>query len=74
LDQLIGARDHLPFLNSKNEVYREREMKLHPPSRAEAIELMSKNSSLIKRPLLIDGKNYLFGFKPEEWSEGGKKA
>jgi arsenate reductase-like glutaredoxin family protein len=30
-------------------------MKEHPPSRAAALELMSKNPNLIKRPILVEG-------------------
>lgn len=68
LDRLIGLRDHVPFLNAKNELYRERNMKENPPSREEALRLMAENTNLIKRPLLVDGRKIMFGFKPEEWS------
>lgn len=68
LDLLIGERDYLPFLNAKNELYRERNMKENPPSREEAISLMAANPNLIKRPLLVKGKKIIFGFQPEEWS------
>jgi arsenate reductase-like glutaredoxin family protein len=33
LDHLIGNRDYREFLNSRNELYRERHMKQSPPSR-----------------------------------------
>ena len=60
---MIGERDYLPFLNSRNELYRERDMKNAPPSRAEAIRLMSQNPNLIKRPILVrDAKHYALGF------------
>jgi arsenate reductase (glutaredoxin) len=68
LDRLIGSRDHLPFLNARNELYREREMKERPPSREEALQLMAAHPNLIKRPLLVDGKKVIFGFNAEEWS------
>lgn len=42
-------------------------MKDNPPSRGEALELMSRHPNLIKRPLIVKGKSVLFGFKPEEW-------
>jgi Spx/MgsR family transcriptional regulator len=61
LDALVGARDHRQFLNTRNELYRERGMKLHPPTRAEALELMSKHPNLIKRPLLVNGESITFG-------------
>lgn len=69
LDRLIGKRDHLLFLNTKNELYRELKMKNNPPSREQALTLMSQHPNLIKRPLLVQGSRILFGFKPEEWEE-----
>ena len=33
LEQLIGKRDYSDFLNTRNELYRERGMKENPPSR-----------------------------------------
>ena len=62
LDKLIGARDYTQFLNSRNELYRERGMKENPPTRAEALRLMSDNPNLIKRPLLIRGGEIVLGF------------
>ena len=41
-------------------------MKESPPSRAEAIALMAKNPNLIKRPILVKGKQILLGFNQEE--------
>ena len=66
LDALIGDRDYKIFLNTRNELYRERNMKDAPPSRAEAIALMAKNPNLIKRPILVKGKQILLGFNPDE--------
>jgi len=62
LDGLIGTRDHRDFLNSRNELYRERGMKENPPPRAEALKLMSENPNLIKRPILVKGKEIVLGF------------
>ncbi|MEZ5351777.1 MAG: ArsC/Spx/MgsR family protein [Bryobacteraceae bacterium] len=67
LDKLIGKRDYLPFLNSRNEIYRERGMKQNPPSRAEAIRLMAAHPNLIKRPLLVDGAKVIYGFNAGEY-------
>jgi arsenate reductase-like glutaredoxin family protein len=58
---LIGSRDYREFLNSRNELYRERGMKQWPPSRAEALELMSQHPNLIKRPILVDGARIVLG-------------
>jgi arsenate reductase-like glutaredoxin family protein len=62
LDALIGARDYKEFLNFRNELYRERNMKENPPSRAEALKLMSEHPNLIRRPILVKGKQILLGY------------
>lgn len=62
LDQLIGARDYRQFLNSRNELYRERGMKEKPPSREEALQLMSEHPNLIKRPILVEGRRIGLGY------------
>jgi arsenate reductase-like glutaredoxin family protein len=61
LDNLIGARDYQPFLNPRNELYRERNMAEETPSRGEAIRLMSKNPNLIKRPVVVRGGQIILG-------------
>lgn len=62
LDQLIGTRDYKEFLNRRNELYRKGDMAKHPPTRAEALKLMSKEPNLIRRPLLIRGSQIIIGF------------
>jgi len=62
LDKLIGARDYRDFLNSRNELYRERNMKENPPPREEALRLMSENPNLIKRPILVAGNRIGLGY------------
>jgi arsenate reductase (glutaredoxin) len=61
LNELIGDRDYKPFLNSRNELYRERNMAEKTPSRKEAIRLMSKNPNLIKRPVVVRGDQVVLG-------------
>ena len=61
LESLIGQRDYLTFLNSRNELYRERGMKENPPTRTEALRLMSQHPNLIKRPILVDGNKVSVG-------------
>ena len=62
LDALIGHRSHLDYLNTKNELYRSRNMKEHPPSRSEAIRLMAIEPNLIRRPILRRGSQWVLGF------------
>ncbi len=44
-------------------------MKANPPSRAEALRLMSENPNLIRRPILVRGSRVLIGFREDEWSK-----
>jgi Spx/MgsR family transcriptional regulator len=69
ISALIGDRDYKQFLNFRNELYRERKMKTNPPSRAEAIKLMSKHPNLIRRPLLVKGSKIALGFDEAEYRE-----
>ena len=69
LDKLIGKRDYRDFLNSRNELYRERGMKENPPPRDEALRLMSENPNLIKRPILVKGSEIILGFDEEALSK-----
>lgn len=65
LDVLIGNRNHLDFLNPKNELYRTLRMKGKPPSRAETLKLMSKEPNLIRRPIVIRGGQMVLGYDEE---------
>jgi len=67
LDGLIGKGDYKEFLNTRNELYRERKMKEKPPSRAEAIKLMAKEPNLIRRPIVIKGAQIILGFDEEAY-------
>ena len=62
LDQLIAKRDYKEFLNTRNELYRERNMAETPPTRSEAIKLISQYPNLIRRPLLVRGSQIIIGF------------
>ena len=68
LDQLIGKRDYRLFLNSRNELYRERGMSDNPLPRAEALRLMAENPNLIKRPILVKGRKIVLGFDEQALS------
>ena len=67
IDALIGTRDYKLFLNTRNELYRERNMKEKPPSRAEAIRLMAAHPNLIRRPILVKGSKIVLGFEEEQF-------
>lgn len=65
LEKLIGDRDHVSFLNTRNELYRRKKMKNHPPSRKEAIRMMAEEPNLIRRPVIIAGGRVVLGFNQE---------
>jgi len=67
LEELIGDRDHKEFLNARNELYRVRKMKEHPPSRSEAIQWMAKEPNLIRRPVVLQGSKMILGFDEEAY-------
>ena len=62
LEKLIGDRDHRDFLNPRNELYRKKNMKENPPSRAGAIRMMSEEPNLIRRPVIVAGGHVVLGF------------
>ena len=67
IETLVGDREILPFLNTRNELYRERSMKENPPSRGEAIRLMAENPNLIRRPVLAAGGEVILGFDEDAY-------
>lgn len=62
LNALIGDRDYKLFLNTRNELYRERNMAENPPSRPEALKLMAANPNLIRRPIVLRGGRIVLGY------------
>lgn len=62
LEKLIGSRDYTEFLNTHNELYRDKNMKENPPSRTEAIRLMAREPNLIRRPVVVAGGRVVIGF------------
>jgi len=72
LDRLIGKRDHLTFLNPRNELYRTRKMKTNPPSRDETLELMAREPNLIRRPVVLRGPEIAIGYNEAEFNRLAK--
>lgn len=75
LKQMLGFYEGniKKLFNTSGVQYREMKVseKLKSMSNAEAIELLSKNGKLVKRPFLIDkDKNKgIVGFKEDEWKK-----
>jgi Spx/MgsR family transcriptional regulator len=66
LEKLIGDRDHKDFLNTRNELYRQKKMKENPPTRADAIRMMAGEPNLIRRPVIVAGGRVVLGFDQEK--------
>ena len=66
LRNLIGDEPVADILNSRNELYRARNMKQKPPSKEEAIKLILKESNLLRRPVIVKGKKKILGFNESE--------
>ncbi|MGH9718124.1 MAG: arsenate reductase family protein [Candidatus Acidiferrales bacterium] len=66
LEKLIGSRDHTDFLNTRNELFRRKKMKVNPPSRKDAIRMMTDEPNLIRRPVIVVGKHVVLGFDEPE--------
>lgn len=73
LEKAIDAFDGdlRPLFNTSGGDYRELNLKDRLPTmtKSEAIELLSKNGNLVKRPFLISGDVVLTGFKEDKWRE-----
>lgn len=69
---LIGGRNDLDFLNPENELCRKLRMKEKPPSQAEGLNLMSKEASLIRRPIVIRRGQVLLGYDEQALSRLAK--
>jgi Spx/MgsR family transcriptional regulator len=65
IEKLIGRRDHREFLNTRNELYRQRKMKENPPSREETVRMMAEEPNLIRRPVILCGGRIVLGFDEE---------
>jgi arsenate reductase-like glutaredoxin family protein len=69
LDRLIGPRPVESFLNTRNEEYRARNLRLNPLTRSEALQLMAANPNLIRRPLLLIDNEIVVGFDGPRYRE-----
>jgi len=66
LGEIVADLPVAGFLNSRNSLYRERNMKEKPPSKEEAIKLILKDQNLLKRPVVIKGRKKILGFDETE--------
>jgi Spx/MgsR family transcriptional regulator len=62
VEKLIGQGDYRTFLNTRNEIYRRKNMKENPPSRAQVVKMIAAEPNLIRRPIIIAGSKIILGF------------
>ncbi|NLK14715.1 MAG: arsenate reductase family protein [Spirochaetales bacterium] len=70
----LYERSGLPlrrFFNTSGRLYREHNLKDRLPmmSDDEALELLSTDGMLVKRPILVTGARVFVGFKEAEWKD-----
>ncbi|HXE81257.1 MAG TPA: ArsC/Spx/MgsR family protein [Vicinamibacterales bacterium] len=66
LERHIDAKRFLDFVSRRSPVFRQRPL---PTSKREAIDLMVAQPNLIKRPILINGDNVVFGFDRDAYAK-----
>ena len=78
LKRMLGfvGGDLRKLFNASGRDYKELGMKDRLPklSEAEALDLLSKNGNLVKRPFLLTEKNGTIGFNEAEWRQLFHKA
>lgn len=71
IKNVLGSMSLKSIFNTSGKTYRNLNLKntFHTLTKDDAIDLLHKNSSLIKRPILIDNENkiFLIGFKEKDW-------
>jgi arsenate reductase-like glutaredoxin family protein len=66
LEKHIDPARFLDFVSTRSPVFKERPL---PKSKKEAIDLMTKNPNLIRRPILVRGSRVTFGFDKKAYEQ-----
>ena len=63
------------FFNTSGMLYKSMNLKEKLPnmSEEEQLRLLANDGMLVKRPILVEGKTVLLGFKPDTWETALKK-
>ncbi len=63
------------FFNTSGKKYRELNLKERIPSATETelLDILSSDGMLVKRPVLVAGKQVLIGFRETEWEQALKR-
>lgn len=65
LEKIVNAKNVKASLNTRATLYREREMAKDLPSKQMAIRYMLEDPNLIRRPLIVRGRQWVMGFDPK---------
>jgi arsenate reductase len=71
LEEHVDDERFLDFVSTRSPVFRTRPL---PRSKTEAIDLMMEQPNLIKRPVLVKGRQVIFGFDKRAYSAAGIKG
>ena len=69
LKDIFSGLDPRDYLNPKSPAYKAMRLKDKKLTAAEAIKLMARDPNLIKRPIVIAGKQLIAGFDRDRLSE-----
>ncbi len=69
LERLLVQGPLEDFLSTRSPAYKARNLDVSTMTPTQAIDLMLEEPNLIRRPLLLHGKEAVFGFKPERYDE-----
>ncbi len=69
LKTLFGRRKVEEFINPRSTPYRNLDLAGSKLSKSEALELLLEEVNLLKRPLLVVGSEYVFGFDRKRYKE-----
>ena len=67
LEKHVDADRFLDFVSTRSPVFKQRAL---PRSKKEAIDLMMEQPNLIRRPILIQGNQVIFGFDKTAYPKG----
>lgn len=67
LGRLIDAHGVDAVLNSRSPAFKARGLGGRSLSKSEAIDLMTEDPNLIRRPLVLGKRKVVFGYRPEEY-------
>jgi len=69
-EKIVANTDPSTLVNTRGTTWRKLDdSEKDVSSSAKVVTLLTKNPTVMKRPLLISGKTYHIGFKPDQYAE-----